>query len=73
MARYSVTIRFTIALRRRQKLGVNGFIKSGKAINSSGGNLSGKSTLIAPAGEPLPIALDTFRWLLRWFYGMALK
>jgi hypothetical protein len=51
MARYSATIRFTIALRRQQKLGVIRFIKTIEAVNLFGGNLSGKSTLIAPAGE----------------------
>ncbi|AUB44957.1 hypothetical protein COO91_11212 (plasmid) [Nostoc flagelliforme CCNUN1] len=43
MARYSVTIRFTLVLKQQQKLGVNGFIKSGKAVNSFGGNPSRKA------------------------------
>jgi hypothetical protein len=38
MARYWVTIRFTIALRQQQKLGVIRFIKNGKAVNSFGCN-----------------------------------
>ncbi|MBN3872458.1 MAG: hypothetical protein HWQ23_19875 [Nostoc sp. JL33] len=48
MARYSVTIRFTIVLKQQQKVGVIRFIKTIEAVNSFGGNLSGKSTLIAP-------------------------
>ncbi|MBD2535078.1 hypothetical protein H6G97_38940 [Nostoc flagelliforme FACHB-838] len=50
------TIRFTIVLKQQQKLGVIRFIKTVEAVNSFGGNLSGKSTLIAPAGEPLLVA-----------------
>jgi hypothetical protein len=56
MARYSATIRFTIALRQQQKLGVIRFIKTVEAINSFAGNLSGKSTFIAPVGELSPVA-----------------
>jgi hypothetical protein len=56
MVRCLLSIRFTLVLKQQQKLGVNGFIKSGKAVNSFGGNPSRKSTLIAPAGEPLPVA-----------------
>ncbi|MBD2730635.1 hypothetical protein H6G96_31040 [Nostoc sp. FACHB-892] len=58
MARYSATIRFTIALRQQQKLGVIRFTKTIEVVNSFGGNLSGKSTLIAPAGE---LSLVAFR------------
>ncbi|AUB43597.1 hypothetical protein COO91_09778 (plasmid) [Nostoc flagelliforme CCNUN1] len=32
------------------------FIKTVEAVNSFGGNFSGKSTLIVPAGEPSPVA-----------------
>jgi hypothetical protein len=56
MARYWVTIRFTIALRQQQKLGVIRFIKTIEAVNSFAGNLSGKTTLIAPVGESSPVA-----------------
>jgi hypothetical protein len=43
MARYLVTIQFTLVLKQQQKLGVNGFIKSGKAVNSFDGNPSRKA------------------------------
>ena len=38
MARYWVTIRFTLVLKQQQKLGVIRFIKNGKAVNLFGGN-----------------------------------
>jgi hypothetical protein len=60
MERCLATIRFTIALRRQQKLGVIRFIKSSEVFNSFGSNLSGKSTLIAPAREPSPAAISLF-------------
>jgi hypothetical protein len=60
MARYWVTIRFTIVLKQQPKLGVIRFIKTIEAVNLFGGNLSGKSTLIAPAREPSPAAISLF-------------
>ncbi|MBD2249250.1 hypothetical protein [Nostoc sp. FACHB-888] len=43
MIRCLLSIRFTLVLKQQQKLDVNGFIKSGKAVNSFGGNPSRKA------------------------------